>query len=114
MIVKNEASNIMHVLESVERHVNGVVVCDTGSQDETLATLDTFCGSHKAITCRTFQHTWEDFSHNRNLCFQDGRRVMSKLCRYWLDKIFFEQLPSSFNIFLCHWEPTLLWYIEPV
>ncbi len=84
MIVKNEASNIMHVLESVERHVNGVVVCDTGSQDETLATLDTFCGSHKAITCRTFHHTWEDFSHNRNLCFQDGRRVMSKLCRYWL------------------------------
>lgn len=84
MIVKNEASNIIHVLESVERHVSGVVVCDTGSQDQTLALVDTFCGSHKAIKCRTLHHAWEDFAHNRNLCFQDGKRAMSSHCRFWL------------------------------
>lgn len=99
MIVKDEASNIVPLLHSVKHHIDGAVLCDTGSTDNTLDMFQAFCKEHDLINCRVMHHTWEDFSFNRNLCFRDGKRSMSKQCRYWFvldaDQRFFSTANQS-------------------
>jgi glycosyltransferase involved in cell wall biosynthesis len=60
MIVKDEAACLGRCLESVRRHVDEIVIVDTGSTDRTVEIAAGF-------GARIFHHPWEnDFSKHRN------------------------------------------------
>lgn len=97
MIVKDEASNIEQLLQNIENHVNGLVICDTGSADETPQLVEKFCDTNKQMSCYVMHHAWEDFASNRNLCLKQGKRAMTKYCRYWLVLDADQRLVSTSN-----------------
>ena len=60
MIVRNEGRHLSRCLESVRRHVNEIVIVDTGSTDDTIAIAE-------REGARIFRHAWtEDFAAARN------------------------------------------------
>jgi len=83
MIVKNEEKSLGSFLESVQDHITGYFICDTGSTDSTVAVLEQFF-SNVGLEGIIHRHEWKDFSYNRNACLQDGTREMADRCEYWL------------------------------
>ena len=68
MIVKNESRTLPRLWASIEKYLDGWVICDTGSTDSTLDFL-THLKKHSPIPGTYHQHTWQDFGHNRSLSF---------------------------------------------
>src|SRR5262249_54076723 len=72
MIVRNEEAVISRCLNAVLPHVDGYVVCDTGSTDRTVELVE------EAAACfakpgRVIEHVWHDFGHNRTLSAREAR-----------------------------------------
>lgn len=69
MIVKNESKIIYRCLESVMGVVDYICVCDTGSTDDTVDIIKTFCENQKnhgkLLGYSIFHHPWENFGVNR-------------------------------------------------
>lgn len=83
MIVRNEEKFLDQFLQTVQDHITGYMVCDTGSTDSTLAVIEQFftkAGLQGAIQ----KHPWKDFSSNRNACLKAGALEMADRCDYWL------------------------------
>ena len=72
MIVRNEAAIISRCLEAALPHVDGYIVCDTGSTDQTVA-LVSQAGARFSRPGRVIEHAWRDFGHNRTLSAREGR-----------------------------------------
>ena len=83
MIVKNEEQSLDKFLETIQDHITGYMVCDTGSTDSTVTILEQFFTS-AGLQGSILKHPWKDFSWNRNACLQDEARVMADKCDYWL------------------------------
>jgi len=68
MIVKNEAKIIKKTLSNLCAYVNFNywVICDTGSEDETVPIILDFF-KEKKIPGEIFHHKWKDFGNNRTL-----------------------------------------------
>lgn len=64
MIVKNEAKIITRLLESVESIIDGLVICDTGSSDNTIEIIQNWASS-KGMLCKVIEDTWVNFGTNR-------------------------------------------------
>lgn len=64
MIVKNEANIITRLLNSVENIIDGLVICDTGSSDDTVITIQNWALS-KGIPHEIVQDKWINFGVNR-------------------------------------------------
>ena len=71
---KNEAHCIRETLESVYKHIDYWIVCDTGSTDNTCEVVTEFF-REKNIPGELFHDEWKDFGHNKTLMFQ---RVYNK------------------------------------
>src|SRR5262245_27550240 len=72
MTVKNEARIIARCLESALPHVDGYVICDTGSHDATVSVIaDT--ASRWSRPGRIVRHEWRNFGHNRTLSAREAR-----------------------------------------
>lgn len=71
MIVKNESDIIVETLDNIRSQVEieHFVICDTGSTDDTIATLTAYFKQHQ-LQADIYQHQWVDFAHNRNLALQ--------------------------------------------
>lgn len=67
MIVKNESENIRQNFRSLKGHVDGFCICDTGSQDDTMAEIAGM-SRELGVPGTILVHTWQNFAHNRNLC----------------------------------------------
>jgi glycosyltransferase involved in cell wall biosynthesis len=72
-MVKNEEANMKRLITSVKSWIDGVVICDTGSTDNTIQvskdTLEEF-----KIPGRIYQYPWENFGVSRSKsfeCFKD-------------------------------------------
>lgn len=72
-MVKNEQANMKRLISSVSSWIDGVVICDTGSTDDTIKiskeTLEEF-----KIPGRIYQYPWENFGASRSKsfeCFKD-------------------------------------------
>ena len=66
MIVKNEADIIERALSSALEFIDFCVICDTGSDDETITIIMDFCNKNK-IPIELHQIDFIDFSQARNL-----------------------------------------------
>lgn len=84
MIAKDEANKLLvQSLRAAVLHVSGYMSCDTGSTDATPRLAQTFFDLFN-ISGAVEEHEWKDFSHNRNLCLEAGRRRLGAACDYWL------------------------------
>ncbi|MDQ6472541.1 glycosyltransferase family 2 protein [Flavobacterium sp. LHD-80] len=64
MIVKNEAKIISRLLNSVETTIDALVICDTGSSDNTVEIIEDWAKS-KGILYKVVQDQWVNFGFNR-------------------------------------------------
>jgi hypothetical protein len=84
MIAKDEANDrLIPTLQGAALHITGYMFCDTGSTDGT-PKLAKSIFDYFHLKGKIAHHTWKDFSHNRNLCLEDGQRLMGDVCDYWL------------------------------
>jgi len=66
MMVKNETKRIRVSLESIKDTVDSIVIFDTGSTDDTIKIITTFCKNNKIIL-RLKEGEFVDFSTSRNV-----------------------------------------------
>jgi len=84
VMAKNENLTIIRLLESAKGHVQSFVICDTGSDDGTIETVNAF-GDQIRETDKDFpfilvRHKWkDDFAYNRNLCLKIARKKVPKM-----------------------------------
>ena len=69
MIVKDEASNLERLFFTSARYMNGLIVADTGSTDNTTQVLNALSAKYK-LEHRILHHKWVNFGHNRNAVLQ--------------------------------------------
>jgi tetratricopeptide (TPR) repeat protein len=65
LMVKNEANNILHCLNSIKDIADYVVALDTGSTDNTIELIETFCKEHN-IKCETYHRPFVNFGYNHS------------------------------------------------
>lgn len=80
IMVKNENRTIARVLNSVKDEVQGIVICDTGSDDGTQDTVHDYFqaleNAGRALPYDVVSFKWEDdFALNRNLCMDHAKQV---------------------------------------
>jgi len=75
-IIRNEEKALPRLLDSVRSIVDGVVLCDTGSTDDTLGVIDKWSQQHVDIPVHVFSDTWENFGHNRTLSIEHAKSVI--------------------------------------
>jgi len=80
LIVKNESKNIEQCLASVEPIADAIVICDTGSTDNTREIIM----QYKAPVA-LFNDTWIDITTNRNLSFDHTRNFCESILEWPLD-----------------------------
>jgi glycosyltransferase involved in cell wall biosynthesis len=74
MIVKNEARNIGKCLRSVVNHIDSFVICDTGSEDDTVGIINRFFSENKKDGV-VLHHEWIDFGTNRTMALDACRSI---------------------------------------
>lgn len=90
MIVRNEQKIIERCLDSVKNIVDCISICDTGSTDDTVQTIQHYLNT-SGLPGKVHQHTWKDFGHNRT------RSVIA--AQEWLKEIGFA-LEDTFLLLL--------------
>ena len=83
MIVRNEETTVVPLILSLKNHINGYIVCDTGSADDTIDTIKKYFDNF-GIQGLFAHHIWKNFAHNRNECLRHGESVLGQVCKYWL------------------------------
>ena len=86
MIVRNEAARISRSLASVVGVVTAAVIVDTGSTDNTIEVIETYCKEHD-IPCSVTKSPFIDWSQARNAALIAARSAMGLLvpkCDYLL------------------------------
>lgn len=63
-MVKNEAKNIVGVIDAARAATDTFVLVDTGSDDDTIGTARSFCEA-KGLTFHAYQDEWYSYYHNR-------------------------------------------------
>ena len=87
MIVKNESKVIERCFDSVKDYIDYWVICDTGSTDGTQELIQSYFKKHK-IPGILYNHTWENFGHNRSLAIQAAKGTSDFLLLMDADFIF--------------------------
>ncbi len=72
MIVKNESKNIIRLFKSVLPIIDGVCICDTGSTDNTVELIESFC-KENFISCKIVRDEFKNFEYNRNVALDACR-----------------------------------------
>jgi hypothetical protein len=84
MIAKDEADDrLIPTLQGAALHITGYMFCDTGSTDGT-PELAKSIFDYFGLKGKIAHHTWKDFAHNRNLCLDEGKRLLGDVCDYWV------------------------------
>jgi len=78
MIVRNEEKIIERCLNSVKDIVDCIVICDTGSTDNTVKIIEQYIEKNK-IPGEVLRHEWINFGHNRTLSVQAAQKILEKL-----------------------------------
>jgi glycosyltransferase involved in cell wall biosynthesis len=76
MIVKNEARIIERCLNAVQ-WVDGVVISDTGSTDNTVELIESWLKTNDKLGA-VVQNDWKNFGHNRTEALKEGRKWCSE------------------------------------
>ena len=75
MIVKNEAKIITRLLDSIENIADAVVICDTGSTDNTITTIEDWCNS-KGVLHKIVPDKWVNFGVNRTNAIHFAKKFL--------------------------------------
>lgn len=78
LIVKNESRIIRRCIESVLPYIHGVVLCDTGSVDDTVKIVEKVADENPSVTFYIEHHEWVSFGHNRSLSFDAAQKHFGK------------------------------------
>jgi glycosyltransferase involved in cell wall biosynthesis len=73
MIVKNESKIIGRCLDALTSWVDGYVISDTGSTDDTIACIEKWAKENKKIGTVT-RDEWKNFGHNRTLAILHAKK----------------------------------------
>jgi glycosyltransferase involved in cell wall biosynthesis len=76
-MVKNESRIVERLLGSVKGHVDAVVICDTGSTDNTIELVNRYLTTHE-IPGTVYQYPFKNFGASRTQSFQ--------CCQDWVAK----------------------------
>jgi glycosyltransferase involved in cell wall biosynthesis len=71
MIVRNEGAVVRRCLESALPHVDAFVVCDTGSTDNTIRSIEQTARQY-GLPGSVVRHPWRNFGHNRTLAAREA------------------------------------------
>lgn len=77
MIVKNEGEIIERCLNSVKDFVDSIVVCDTGSTDNTVKIIEDFFKRNNILGA-VIKHQWKNFGHNRTLSVETAKKFLTE------------------------------------
>jgi tetratricopeptide (TPR) repeat protein len=69
MIVRNESRIIERCLDAARPVIDAVTICDTGSTDQTVETIERWL-ARAGLPGRVLRHPFVDFAHNRTLAMQ--------------------------------------------
>lgn len=78
MIVKNESRIILRCLDSAKDIVDCVVICDTGSTDNTEKVIEEYLRKN-SIPGRVYHHQWRNFGYNRTLAAEAAQQTLREL-----------------------------------
>lgn len=78
LMLKNEAHSIKSTLESVINHIDGVVILDTGSTDETISTVIGITSS-RDVPVHVCTSEFVDFSTTRNVLLENIDNIASAM-----------------------------------
>ena len=70
MIVKNESRIIKRLLDSVQGIIDSFCICDTGSEDSSVAIIEEFARNSGKIPYLLIQEPFQNFEHNRNVALR--------------------------------------------
>jgi len=99
-IMKNESHVANRMLDSIKSIVDGIVVVDTGSTDNSIEVVEKW-GKDNGVETYVFERPFDNFENSRNHSFEKAREIfLSKndgniYYNFWLD--FDEQLEISAN-----------------
>jgi glycosyltransferase involved in cell wall biosynthesis len=75
MIVRNESKIIRRCLESVTNICDYVVICDTGSTDNTSEIIESYFSENTKLKGKIYHHEWINFGHNRSLSLEMAKQT---------------------------------------
>jgi len=75
MIVRDESPVIERCLNSLLGVIDALVICDTGSKDNTIEIIENW-KHQNSVKGIVLQHEWKNFEHNRNLALD--------ACKEWI------------------------------
>lgn len=78
MIVKNEAKIITRLLNSVESVIDALVICDTGSSDNTIEIIQDWAKT-KGVGFKLIQDSWVNFGINRSNAINYAKQYISTI-----------------------------------
>jgi glycosyltransferase involved in cell wall biosynthesis len=105
MIVKNEALRLPRLFASLRGAIDFFVISDTGSTDDTLATIASLSAQY-AIPGMVTSHPWKDFSHNRNLALHDVLQARRE-GRHTCDRVMILDADEELLVADPGWKPAL-------
>src|SRR6516164_3553502 len=73
MIVKNESKNMVRLLNSAKPIIDFVSIVDTGSTDDTINIINTWCQQNK-INGVVHQEPFQNFAYNRTHSIQMAKK----------------------------------------
>jgi len=76
MIVKNESKVIEECLDSVHQFIDTWVICDTGSNDNTIEIINNYF-KKKNIKGELYEDDWVNFGYNRSLALKRSKSLSS-------------------------------------
>jgi glycosyltransferase involved in cell wall biosynthesis len=85
-ICKNEEHCILQALESVYKHINYWVICDTGSTDRTPELIKSFF-EEKGIPGELYIDEWVDFGYNKSLMMERAANHSDYIMHFDADDI---------------------------
>lgn len=75
MIVKNEGHILQRCLDSVS-FISHLVICDTGSTDNTISVIEHWLHEHPHIHGKIVHEEWKNFGHNRQLAIDHAKKFI--------------------------------------
>ena len=101
-IMKNESHVAHRMLDSIKSIVDGIVVIDTGSTDDSINVVKKW-GQDNSIETHVFERPFDNFENSRNESFKRARELFLNkndghtYYNFWLDFDEVIELDSTFN-----------------
>ena len=88
-IMKNEAHVAHRMLDSIKPIIDGIVVIDTGSTDDSINIVKKW-GQDNGIETHVFERPFDNFENSRNFSFEKAREMFlnrdnNTYYNFWLD-----------------------------